>query len=326
MAHDEWVEDCYLGSDGAMLKDTVTPDGYTVRADGKWTGYTEDQLLAFIDGSAVGIRRTYITADFNGDGRIEAVALMVDTGGRERDCTAYRWYTDGQNTYCYDQQDYWWLKEDMFSLITTEDGIHLGETIVARTAADWCVSSIFKFDEAGAERLFYGENIYMTGFEMNQVICEEQSATGALYGYLFLNTIQKGRLVYVDGAYSCDWLCRNLKETYYDELESDRKASMIIYADNAVDCGDYYKMDAEININSSNGPQAVLGEFHTEIRLKKDAIVLWREAEIIQLSLDEYANRFEPAGANREFSSCRMWDVVQDEQGYIIEFSDVNAG
>lgn len=36
MVHDKWIGDYYLGSDGAMLIGTVTPDGYSVDASGKW--------------------------------------------------------------------------------------------------------------------------------------------------------------------------------------------------------------------------------------------------------------------------------------------------
>jgi len=35
MAHDTWIGDYYVGSDGGMLKDTTTPDGFRVGADGK---------------------------------------------------------------------------------------------------------------------------------------------------------------------------------------------------------------------------------------------------------------------------------------------------
>lgn len=36
MVTDKWIGNYYLGSDGAMLTDTVTPDGYKVGSDGKW--------------------------------------------------------------------------------------------------------------------------------------------------------------------------------------------------------------------------------------------------------------------------------------------------
>ncbi|MDO5118866.1 MAG: hypothetical protein Q4D48_02175 [Coriobacteriales bacterium] len=38
MAHDRWVGNYYLGSNGAMLTDTITPDGYRVKASGAWDG------------------------------------------------------------------------------------------------------------------------------------------------------------------------------------------------------------------------------------------------------------------------------------------------
>ena len=36
MAESQWVGDYYLGSDGAMLVNTTTPDGYRVDSSGKW--------------------------------------------------------------------------------------------------------------------------------------------------------------------------------------------------------------------------------------------------------------------------------------------------
>ncbi len=38
MAKSKWVGNYYLGSDGAMLTNTVTPDGYRVGSNGKWDG------------------------------------------------------------------------------------------------------------------------------------------------------------------------------------------------------------------------------------------------------------------------------------------------
>ncbi|MBQ7536050.1 MAG: hypothetical protein IJT43_10615 [Stomatobaculum sp.] len=38
LLHDCWAGNYYLGSDGSMLTNTVTPDGYVVGADGAWTG------------------------------------------------------------------------------------------------------------------------------------------------------------------------------------------------------------------------------------------------------------------------------------------------
>ena len=36
MLHDQWVGDYYIGKNGDMLKNTVTPDNYVVGSDGKW--------------------------------------------------------------------------------------------------------------------------------------------------------------------------------------------------------------------------------------------------------------------------------------------------
>lgn len=36
MLHDQWVDDYYVGKNGDMLKNAVTPDNYVVGSDGKW--------------------------------------------------------------------------------------------------------------------------------------------------------------------------------------------------------------------------------------------------------------------------------------------------
>jgi len=38
MLSNRWIGNYYVGSDGAMLTNTTTPDGYSVGADGAWTG------------------------------------------------------------------------------------------------------------------------------------------------------------------------------------------------------------------------------------------------------------------------------------------------
>lgn len=54
IARNQWVGDYYLGSDGYMLVNTVTPDGYNVGADGRWIGAGQNsnkyQEYWYIDG------------------------------------------------------------------------------------------------------------------------------------------------------------------------------------------------------------------------------------------------------------------------------------
>ena len=96
MVHDQWVGDYYVGSDGSMLTNTTTPDGYQVDASGKWkknNDYSESDLLSLITKQAPYIVRNKVTADFDNDGKNEMVALMIDTHNQERGCTAYLWYS-----------------------------------------------------------------------------------------------------------------------------------------------------------------------------------------------------------------------------------------
>lgn len=50
MVHDKWIGDYYLGSDGGMLTNTITPDGYQVDASGKWVPAVQSKniLDAFV--------------------------------------------------------------------------------------------------------------------------------------------------------------------------------------------------------------------------------------------------------------------------------------
>ena len=45
MVHDKWIGDYYLGSDGAMLTSTVTPDGYRVDASEKWISSSQEETI-----------------------------------------------------------------------------------------------------------------------------------------------------------------------------------------------------------------------------------------------------------------------------------------
>lgn len=50
MVSNAWVDNYYLGSDGAMLTNTTTPDGYAVGTDGDWiqnVKYSDEEMQKF---------------------------------------------------------------------------------------------------------------------------------------------------------------------------------------------------------------------------------------------------------------------------------------
>ena len=73
MAHDKWIGNYYVGSDGAMLKNTVTPDGYRVGADGAWipdsysSPYSGDAVIDEIIGKLKGVFDGNTSESFYGD-------------------------------------------------------------------------------------------------------------------------------------------------------------------------------------------------------------------------------------------------------------------
>ena len=83
MVHDKWIGDYYLGSDGAMLTSTVTPDGYRVDASGKWI-YSSPEETIFGNFIQNGEYKQYIAdwyadpakygyLDIDGDGKKELI-------------------------------------------------------------------------------------------------------------------------------------------------------------------------------------------------------------------------------------------------------------
>ena len=83
MVHDKWIGDYYLGSDGAMLTSTVTPDGYRVDASGKLI-YSSPEETIFGNFIQNGEYKQYIAdwyadpakygyLDIDGDGKKELI-------------------------------------------------------------------------------------------------------------------------------------------------------------------------------------------------------------------------------------------------------------
>ncbi len=86
MLHDTWSGNYYLGSDGAMLTNKMTPDGYYVGADGRWDGLSNN-----------GNQGSYIKTISYDD--IVVLSSFVDKGSYyEADATVY----DGNKVRYYE--------------------------------------------------------------------------------------------------------------------------------------------------------------------------------------------------------------------------------
>lgn len=304
----------YFNQDGYMYSNDVTPDGYYVALDGHWVeegSYTEEQLRNIILNNSSGTIYTSVVADFNGDGKFEMVAVLTNTeagdGMDSRGVDTSRWYTDGVNTYCYDQSHYWWLKEDTFYLVHTNDGVHLAETVVSRTAADMCDSTITKFTNNGATKLYYGDGIYFTGVEGARLLYEKREPENPHQGIMYLVSTESGTLAYVNGSYQTNQMDkRTLKERYGENI--------VVYAENPIDEGDCYQYNAKIAQVDGYGVETGTC-WSSTLKVKKDAVVMYYDnISYKRLSLSEYG-----------IDHLRMFDTAQDENSYIISFTDFNV-
>jgi len=205
MAASQWIGNYYLGSDGVMMTDTITPDGYKVGADGAWIRNTdqisEEDLLNEIREKTGLTEYSHIMADFNGDGAQEMVAAVCSTGNDGRHTEVHQWYTDGSDTFEFAQFSIWWLKECDYTLIPTGDGIQLGITYYWRQAADGCDSYIYSLQNSDPALLFTGENYTLKDPQYNSVGYTIEEASGAAEGYLYLQEQSEGRLSYSNGKF-----------------------------------------------------------------------------------------------------------------------------
>ena len=78
MVHDKWIRDYYLGSDGAMLTSTVTPDGYRVDASEK------HHALVLTDVRPNSMMGDYAFVEINGSGMDVKFHLGWDATEGER--------------------------------------------------------------------------------------------------------------------------------------------------------------------------------------------------------------------------------------------------
>lgn len=97
----------------------------------------------------------------------------------------------------------------------------------------------------------------------------------------------------------------------------------IVYASNAQDCGDYYEMTASIDCGVTEDG-SLTESVDVVIRVCKNATVFFLDDPDTKLNLYEYANWH--SDTTNEFQHARMFVIIQDNDGYIIEFGDSHAG
>lgn len=105
-----------------------------------------------------------------------------------------------------------------------------------------------------------------------------------------------------------------------------------MFAEQAVDRGDYYELKADVYARFPEGDLDV-PYFSTTIRIRKDATVYWRgyyaeegDTGNWELTLEEYANRYNEGSSMKPLSYAVLYRIEQDSEGYVVAFNDYEAG
>ena len=111
MAENTWVENYYVGSDGAMLVNTITPDGYHVEADGAWIDIAKNLKMTEEERRMVGYQTVLKypdgmidhTSPLRFDGTDDFIQCYVSFGNISEfiDCGEYYEVTDCYISYPY---------------------------------------------------------------------------------------------------------------------------------------------------------------------------------------------------------------------------------
>ena len=160
-----------------------------------------------------------------------------------------------------------------------------------------CLSAAVAFSGAGERRA--GEQ------EMELAVCSESVCSESVCDEAGKAEAPERVYQYLNEEGYCDRMISGI----YTEQQP------VIWAENAVDLGGFYEMEACVDHGlEENG---YLGEsFFTVIRVRKDAVVSY---------MGEYQN-YGLSGTELPFKSARMLRFSQDEDGYITWFMDMNAG
>lgn len=117
-----------------------------------------------------------------------------------------------------------------------------------------------------------------------------------------------------------DGYCRDISGKFGNDT--------LVYASNGTDKGDYYEFDADVQTWYGESGEPV-PNFITKIRVHKNAITEWHDInqttyqwETVQIPVLQYLSRY----GQTENYNATMYNVKQDENGYIVYFSSSNAG